>query len=63
MGEKFQRERGPDQIRNQTHGQVSFIEAPNKTYKEYLQLHFISYIKIDRIPVFEASVRISNVVV
>ena len=38
-------------------------EAPKKMQEEYLQLHFIPYIQSDRVPVFEASLRRSNLVV
>ena len=38
-------------------------EAPNKIQEEYIQLHFIAYQQSEKTPVFEAYLRISNVVV
>ena len=45
------------------YSQVGVSEAPKKITEEYLQLHFIPYLHIDRIPVFEAYLCRSNAVV
>ena len=62
-GDNFQRARGPAQISNQAHGQVSVIEAPNKTQEEYPQLHFIQSLQSEIIPAFEEYLCRSNVLV
>ena len=38
-------------------------EVPKKTQESYLQLHFIPFLHIDRIPLFEASIQIPKAVV
>ena len=42
---------------------MSVAEAPKNTQEKYLQLHFISSIKSERIPVFEEYLCRSNAVV
>ena len=61
--EKPQRKRGPIQRNEKIHSQVRAAEATKKIQGEYLQLHFIPSLQSKRIPVFEASLRISNVAV
>ena len=39
---------------------MGVAESPNNTKEEYLQLNFIPSLQSERIPVFEASLRISN---
>ena len=61
--ENFQRKIGHIQSNDQIHSQVIVVEFPQKAQEEYLQLYFISYLQRDRIPVFEAYLRRSNLVV
>ena len=61
--EKLKIKIGHVQSNYQPHSQVSLAEAPNSMKEEYLQLRFIPSLQSERIPVFEASVRRSNVVV
>ena len=63
LGGKIQRAIGYIQRNDQPHSQVVVAQEPNNTKEEYLQLHFIKFLQSERIPVFEASLRRSNVVV
>ena len=54
---------GHIQSNYQPYIQVGVAEAPSNKKEEYLQLHFIPSLQSERISVFEASVRRSNVVV
>ena len=63
MGEKMHITRGHIQSNEQPHSQVGVAEASNNTKEEYLQVNFTPSMHSDRIPVFETSLRRSNVVV
>ena len=63
VGEKIERTRGHTQSNDQPHSQVGVAEATNNTKEEYLQLYFIPSLQSERIPLFEASLLRSNVVV
>ena len=50
--ENFQRTRGPIQRNENNHSQVIVAETLNKMQEKYLQLHLITSLQIDRIPLF-----------